>query len=58
MAGQGGGSTSLSDLVGSTIQGYRLGELIGKGGMAWVYKARHLKLGEDMAVKVLLIEPT
>ncbi len=44
----------LNDLEGSEIQGYLLESLVGKGGMAWVYKALHKKLNEYMAVKIML----
>jgi len=36
---------------------FELLELIGKGGMANVYKARHLRLGQLRAVKVLRVDP-
>ena len=41
-------------LIGATLGGlYRVERLIGVGGMGRVYKATHLLLGKDFAVKVL-----
>lgn len=40
-------------LVGQTLGGYRLVGLLGAGGMAEVYRAEDLKLGREVAVKVL-----
>ena len=45
---------SSADLgPGDVIGEYRLIELIGRGGFAHVYRAKHLVFGEDFAVKVL-----
>lgn len=39
--------------TGHTIGAYRLGELLGRGGMGEVYAAVHQKSGESAAVKIL-----
>ncbi|MDA8743460.1 serine/threonine protein kinase [Rubripirellula amarantea] len=36
-----------------TLGPYRIGELIGRGGMGNVYAAKHMKTGETVAVKVI-----
>jgi serine/threonine protein kinase len=44
---------AMATLVGKTVGKYTLLELLGRGGMAEVYKARHPTLDRDVTVKVL-----
>jgi serine/threonine protein kinase len=39
--------------AGTEIAGYRVESLIGRGGMAMVYRAEHLRLGRRVALKVI-----
>ena len=44
--------------TGDVVEGkYRVGELLGSGGMAWVFRATHLALGQQVALKVLRVDP-
>jgi serine/threonine protein kinase len=48
--------TTVADLpdVGSLIADkFRLEELIGEGGQAWIWRARHLELDSEVAIKIL-----
>ena len=41
-------------LVGKALDGqYQIEDLLGKGGMGAVYRARHVLLGDRVAIKVL-----
>jgi len=52
-------SESVPDpLLGRTIDGYRIEEIIGRGGMGIVYKATQLSLARPVAIKVLPEEVT
>lgn len=49
------------DLIqpGEVVGGkYRIGQMIGRGGMSVVYEAKHVQLGQDLAVKVLTGQQT
>ncbi|MBN1438569.1 MAG: serine/threonine protein kinase [Anaerolineales bacterium] len=43
----------MPNRVGTTVGKYKLLELLGRGGMAEVYKARHPTLGREVTVKIL-----
>lgn len=43
----------MSDAQERVLGSYRLAERIGKGGMGEVYRAQHLKLGREAAIKIL-----
>lgn len=44
-------------LIGRTLGAYKIEELIGRGGMATVYKARQTSIGRDVAIKILPPHP-
>ncbi len=44
---------SSEEWVGQTLGSYKLLSILGKGGMGCVYRAEHVKLGRDVALKVL-----
>jgi serine/threonine-protein kinase len=39
--------------IGKVLGSYRLIEIIGRGGMGCVYRAEHVKIGRDVALKLL-----
>src|SRR5688572_13360878 len=43
----------LEELIGQQIGNYKVEQLLGRGGMAVVYLARHPALGREVAVKLL-----
>lgn len=48
---------SVLPVVGDVIADkYRVEEVIGRGGMSVVYRATHLELGQEFAIKVLSAE--
>jgi predicted Ser/Thr protein kinase/tetratricopeptide (TPR) repeat protein len=44
---------SANGRIGSEIAGYRIVELLGRGGMSVVYRAEHVRLGRPAALKLL-----
>jgi len=46
----------MAEFSGQILGQYHLGELIGKGGMANVYRARQESMDRDVAIKVMALE--
>ena len=42
-----------NELLGQQLGSYRLLEILGKGGMGYVFRAEHVKLGREVALKLL-----
>ena len=43
----------MSDLIGTTLDYYRIDELIGQGTLGTVYKARHMREDRPVALKII-----
>ena len=49
-------NTTTDPHIGRVLAGYRIEELIARGGMGLVYRAEHLNLGRRAAVKIIAPE--
>ena len=43
----------MNELTGKLFDRYEIGELLGEGAMGAVYRARHISLKQDVAIKVM-----
>jgi serine/threonine-protein kinase len=48
--------TTTDELIGKTIGGYQILDVVGKGGMATVYRAQQVSMNRVVAVKVLPVQ--
>lgn len=46
-------SAKSEDLVGKAVGGYKVVEMVGKGGMGTVYRATQISMNREVALKVL-----